>query len=143
MRRLIFIILIFSLCCGKKGRLTLPEKRLPFRVCFMESEIRYGRVFIKGKIVGKEERFKLSDIIGCRVYYEKYSFENPPCVLCPKYYIKFKEVKGKVSEGRLFMCELPWIKKRGIYYIKVRLLGKGNAIGPDSEEVRIEIPYDL
>ncbi|RLB12497.1 MAG: hypothetical protein DRG39_01790 [Deltaproteobacteria bacterium] len=137
---LVFVIVLF-LGCGKKSPPFLPKSRLPFRVTFLEAEKKGNMLILRGEVVGKEGKkgFKLSDIRGCRVYYTRYGFKNLPCESCPIYYGEFKDIEGKVVKDKDFYCEIGWMNKKGIYFIRVRLLGPGISIGPPSNRVKIEI----
>jgi len=128
------------LSCGKKSPPYLPKSRLPFRVAFLEAEIKDGIVILTGKIVGKEKKgYRLSDIKGCKVYYSRYSPDNLPCEACPIYLTNIRNIKGKVVRDGDFYCKLPWMNKKGVYYIKVRLIGPGSAIGPLSNRTKVEV----
>ena len=132
---------ILLLSCGRKAPPYLPKSRLPFRVILLKAEKEDGSWVLKGEIRGKKGKkgYKLSDIIGCRIYYSRYSLKNPPCESCPIYYGEFKKIEGDVVKNGHFSCELTWIKKKGIYYLRVRLIGVNNSIGPPSNRVKIEI----
>ncbi len=138
---LVFSFFVVLIACGKKSPPFLPKSRLPFKVAFLNAEKKEGFVILKGKVMGKEGKrgYRLSDIRGCRIYYTMYGFKNPPCETCSIYWNEFKDVEGNVVKDRDFFCEIGWIHKKGIYFIRVRLLGPGISIGPPSNTVKIEI----
>lgn len=137
----LILLCILVLSCGKKSEPFLPKSRLPFRVILLSAEKKHGVWTIQGEVTGKigERGYKLSDIKGCKIYYSRFSLKNPPCESCPIYYGKIKKIEGSIVKDGHFFCELPWVKKKGIYYLKVRLIGTRNSIGPPSERVKIEI----
>ena len=134
----LLLLIILAISCGRKTTLYVPRHKLPFRVIYPEAEKRNGIWIIEGDIAGEKKGYRLSDIIGCRIYYSRYSFENPPCEGCPIYLGRSKEIKKRVIKDGRFFLRLPWIKKSGIYFFRIRLLGKGNSIGPPSELIKIE-----
>ncbi len=136
--RLLFLLLILSfISCGRKSPLSVHRHTLPFKVVFLQADKKEGVWVVKGEVIGEKKGYKMSDIIGCRIYYSRFSFDKLPCEECPIYLGKLKEVRKNVIKDKLFYLELPWLDKEGVYYIKIRLLGKGNSIGPASDLLKI------
>jgi len=96
-----------------------------------------GKVWLEGYIEGDDK--KRSDITGCRVYHTWYPVDNPPCEGCPIEMPDFKEIKEMEISGDRFTCEIPGVKKKGIWFFEVRLIGRNGALGPPSERVKVTI----
>ena len=131
----VFMVLLPA--CGKKGPPFLPEKKLVTKVDRLTGKWENGKVRLEGYIAGDDKR--RSDVTGCRVYHVWYPMDNPPCEGCPIDMADFKEIKGmEISDDR-FTCEIPGVKKKGIWFFEVRLIGSHGAIGPPSERVKVMI----
>ncbi len=138
-RVVLFLVIFLAISCGRKTTLYVPRHKLPFRVIYPEAKRKDGIWVIEGEISGRKKGYSLSDIVGCKIYYSRYSFENPPCEECPVYLGRSKEIRKNVIRDGKFFLELPWVKKEGIYFLRIRLLGNGNSIGPASEIIKIEV----
>ncbi len=138
-RFLVIMLAFFLICCGRKSPLSPPKHRLPLRVILPKVKKEKGIWVIEGEIAGKIKEYKISDIIGCIVHYSRFSLKNPPCESCPIYLGEEKQIKGNVIKGKRFFLRLTWLKKEGIYYLRIRLVGKNNSIGPPSELIKIKV----
>ncbi len=138
-RFLLIMLAFFLICCGRKSPLSPPAHRLPLRVILPKAEKREGVWIIEGEIVGKIKEYKISDVIGCIVQYSRFSLKNPPCESCPIYLGEEKRIKADVIKGEKFFLKMPWLKKEGIYYMRIRLIGKDNSVGPPSQLIKILI----
>ena len=123
--------------CGKKGPPFLTQSKLSLRVDQLKGERENGRVLLKGYVRGEDE--VISSVTGCRVYSAWYPMDNPPCEGCPIEMKGFKEIKEKVVSGDRFNCEVLDVEKKGIHFFEVRLMGRGGAVGPPSDKVKLQI----
>jgi len=133
------VLVLFLICCGRKSPLSPPKHRLPLRLILPKVEKKAGVWVIKGEISGKIKEYKPSEISGCIVMYSRFSLENPPCESCPIYLGESKQIKEKVIKEGKFFLKVPWFKKKGIYYLRIRLVGRDNSIGPPSELIKIKV----
>ena len=131
----VFMVLLPA--CGKKGPPFLPEKKLVTKVDRLTGKWENGKVRLEGYIEGDDKR--RSDVTGCRVYHAWYPMDNPPCEGCPIEMTGFKEIKEKVVSGDRFNCEVLDVEKKGIHFFEVRLMGRGGAVGPPSDKVKLQI----
>ena len=123
--------------CGKKGPPFLPEKKLVTKVDRLTGKWEDGKVRLEGYIEGDDKR--RSDVTGCRIYRVWYPVDNPPCEGCPIDMADFRDIKEMEISGDRFTCVIPGVKKKGIWFFEVRLIGSHGAIGPSSERVKVTI----
>jgi len=123
--------------CGKKGPPCLSKVKLSLRVDQLKGEWKNGRVLLKGYVRG--ENNVISRVTGCRVYHAWYPMDSPPCEGCPIQMTGFKEINEQVVSGDRFNCEVPGVKKKGIHFFEVRLIGRDGAVGPTSDRVKLKI----
>ena len=140
----VFLLIVFAAVlmvlfpgCGKKGPPFLPQHKLNSKVDRLSGKWKDGHVVLDGYVPGEDK--KRSDVTGCRIYHAWYSAENLPCEGCPIEMSGFKEINNKIISGDRFNCDIPGIEKRGIWFFEVRLVGKGGALGPPSERVKVTI----
>ena len=131
----VFMVLLPA--CGKKGPPFLPEKKLVTKVDRLTGKWKNGKVRLEGYIAGDDK--KRSDVTGCRVYHAWYPMDNPPCEGCPIEMADFIDIKEMEISGDRFTCEIPGVKKKGIWFFEGRLIGSHGAIGPPSERVKVMI----
>lgn len=123
--------------CGKKGPPFLTESKLSLRVDQLKGEWENGSVLLEGYVRGENE--VISRVTGCRVYHVWYPMDNPPCEGCPIDMADFRDIKEMEISGDRFTCEIPGVKKKGIWFFEVRLIGSHGALGPPSERVKVTI----
>jgi len=123
--------------CGMKGPPFLPEKKLVTKVDRLTGKWENGKVRLEGYIEGDDKRS--SDVTGCRIYRVWYPVDNPPCDGCPIDMTDFRDIKEMEVLGDRFACEIPGVKKKGIWFFEVRLIGRNGALGPLSERVKVMI----
>ena len=133
----VFMVLLPA--CGKKGPPFLPEKKIITKVDRLTGKWENGTIRLEGYIEGDDKR--RSDVTGCRIYSVWYPVDNPPCEGCPIEMKDFKEIKEMEISGDRFTCEIPGVKKKGIWFFEVRLIGSHGAIGPPSDKVKLNIEY--
>ena len=137
---LLLALVLAPWACGKKGPPFLPKNRLPLKVVQLNAERQNGAVLLKGRIVNLQgELADASGVIGCRVYHAGYSLEHPPCEGCPIQFRLIKETKGGLVSPEGFSCQVPGIKQSRIHFFHVRLIGRGGAIGPASDTVKVTL----
>lgn len=124
--------------CGKKAPPFLTERSMALRVDRLSAAIEDVTFVLKGKVVSPgDQKEKLSDVVGCRVYYAWYDPKDPLCDGCPVEYQGFEEIKGAVfAEGR-FHCRLSRQKRRGTWFFEVRLIGPKDTVGPPSSRAKL------
>lgn len=130
-------LIVFLPACGKKGPPFLPEKKLVTKVDRLTGKWENGKVRLEGYIEGDDKR--RSDVTGCRIYRVWYSVDSPPCDGCPIDMADFRDIKEMEISGDRFTCEIPGVKKKGIWFFEVRLIGSHGALGPPSERVKVTI----
>ncbi len=132
------VVLFVVLCtgCGRKSPPFIPEQK-PFvlRVetlegAFLEKGLRLG-----GQVQGDDE--SLSRIAGCRVYYVWYPMDAPPCEGCPIEMKNYRDIMDRIIDHGRFSCFLPGFKQKGICYVTVRLMEKGERLGPKSNRIKL------
>ena len=134
------LVLVVGVSCGKKGPPFLPKRSIPFKVEALNSERRDGVIILKGKIVATGRQKKdISNIMGCKVYHAWYAPGDEPCKGCPIEYNIFGEIRGEVIIREGFFCRVPGIKKKGIHFFEVRLIGREGTIGPRSNRAKLEL----
>ena len=136
---LVAVFMVLLPACGKKGPPFLPEKKIITKVDRLTGKWENGTIRLEGYIEGDDKR--RSDVTGCRVYHVWYSVDNPPCDGCPIDMADFRNIKEMEISGDRFTCEIPGVKKKGIWFFEVRLIGSHGAIGPSSDKVKLNIEY--
>ncbi len=129
------VVVLSCFACGKKGPPFLSEYPAPPRVEGLRVIWEEGMVILQGTV--KEENREEERITGCRVYSARVAVDNPPCETCPIDLKSFQDIQGKVVDGKTFECQIKKEREDGIVYFQVRLLGKGKAVGPPSDVVKI------
>jgi predicted small lipoprotein YifL len=134
------LVCLVFLACGKKGPPFLPESNIPFTVKELNVELKNGTAFLRGRVAGfRGQDRDGSQVKGCRVYHAWYALEKPPCDGCPVDYPGYREINDEVLRGEEFSCEVAVNTKKGVHFFEVRLIGKGGAVGPPSNRVKLEI----
>ncbi len=134
------LILFSQISCGRKGPPFVPKEGVRLRVAQLKGEWKEGEVVLKGRVaVPRGGEKELSRITGCRVYYARYSADNPPCETCPVKYKSFTEIKGEVIRGGRFSCRIGKQRRKGLHFFEVRLIGKSGTPGPSSNRVKLTI----
>jgi len=137
---LLWAILLAPVACGKKGPPFLAKKVISKRVEQLNAEWRNGGVVLKGQIVEPKDQEKDgSNVTGCIVYHALFALEKPPCEGCPIEYRTYKNIEEEVIAREGFSCRVPEMKKRGIHFFKVRLIGQNGEIGPSSNRAKLII----
>ena len=131
------VVMVLLPACGKKGPPFLPEKKLVIKVDRLTGKWENGKVRLEGYIGGDDKR--RSDVTGCRIYHTWYPMDNPPCEGCPIEMADFRDIKEMEISGDLFTCEIPGVKKKGVWFFELRLIGRNGALGPPSERVKVTI----
>lgn len=124
--------------CGKKGPPFLPEKALTAKVDRLTAQWADGQIRLEGSIEGNENR---SDITGCTIYHAWYPMDHPPCDGCPVELSVFTGTTETAISGDRFSCVIPAEKKKGIWFLEVRLTNSRGAVGPPSERIKLKIEY--
>jgi len=125
------ILMATLLGCGKKGDPFLPQKEVSAKVTDLRGEREKGNILLRGEISARKE------VEGARVYYARYSLENPPCEGCPIEYQGHQSFGAEVVTEEGFLCTVP-IKVPGqVYFFRVNLIGPGGEMGPPSETVKV------
>mgnify|MGYP007123691067 CR=1 FL=1 len=134
------VLVLSCFGCGKKGPPFLTAYPAPPRVDTLKVTWKEGIVVLEGTVKGEVQ--DKEQITGCRVFSVWYAIDNAPCETCPVEMKGFQEIQGKVVDGTTFRCEIEKEKRTGIVYFQVRLLGRGGAVGPPSDRVKItELGY--
>ena len=132
------VAIMLALSCGKKGPPFIPKKQVPHRVKELKGEWVKDDVLLAGKVgVSKNDKIKGVEITGCKVYYAWYSTENAPCDNCPINFNELKNIEGKVVKGSRFKCLIQDVRKKGIHFFRVRLIGSDGEIGSVSNSAKI------
>ena len=139
----ILALLLVSAClfyaCGKKGPPFVPQQEFTPVIKDLQGELRNGNIKLAGAFKGVKKAEEIFDLVeACRVYYGKYSLSDPPCDGCPVNLQDFYEFKiVDVIDMDKFTCTIPDNEQQSIYYIEVRLVGKGEELGPLSNRIKI------
>ena len=137
---LLLFFLLVPLSCGIKTPPFVPAKVLPPRVAGLKAMARGGQVLLTGGLVSGSEGKTASAASKSRVYSLRYEPDNVPCEGCPLPFEKFVEVEPESVGKGLFQCSFPLWKKKGIYYIMIRLVDRDGNAGPPSDTVKLKIP---
>ena len=124
--------------CGKKTPPFLPKKEFPFKIGELKGEWINGDLFLKGGIRGPlEPKTAVGRVTGGRIYYARYSIENPPCEGCPIPYQGYREFgPDSITTEGLFL-KVPLKLKKEIGFFKIHLFGPEGVLGPPSNRVRM------
>jgi len=131
------ILISLSPACGKKAPPFVPEKKLTAKVDRLTGTWKNGEVRLEGYIADDDKR--RSDVSGCRVYHAWYPAQHPPCEGCPIEMTGFKEITDARVSGDRFVCDIPGVEKKGLWFFEVRLIGGSGAVGPPSERIKLKI----
>ena len=129
---------IVALSCGRKGPPFIPKEQVPHRVKELKGEWMQDDAVLSGKVgEGDENGDRSQEIAGCKVYYAWYPVESAPCEGCPISLRELKTIEGEVVTGRRFKCMVTEVRKKGIHYFKVGLIGSNGEIGPLSNMTKL------
>lgn len=130
-------ILIGLSSCGKKAPPFLPAKEVfDTRVSDLQGEWEGGYALLRGGVPGPKEA--TDRLEGCRVYYGRYSADNPPCDGCPIEYQGHYEFGRETIEAGALFCKVPAETKDRIYFFRVHLVGPKGILGPPSKTVWVD-----
>lgn len=136
----VLLAVFASLACGKKGDPILSRKDFSARVVDLQGEMRGRDLILKGRITGLGVTEKAKDLVrGCRLIYGQYPINHPPCEYCPMEYPDSYEYGPEVIDSEGLSVKMPGLIRGRIYFIKVRLIGSGGAVGPLSTWFRIAV----
>ncbi len=137
---IILAVLLASVACGKKGPPFLPKPVISKRVEQLKAERENENAVLKGQIVeAKDQEKNTSYVVGCRVYHAFFTLENPPCQGCPIEYQAYNDIEEEVITEDEFSCMVRGIKKKGIHFFKVRLIGPQGEMGKFSNRAKLII----
>jgi predicted small lipoprotein YifL len=140
-RRLASIILMgMLLCanaCGKKAPPFLPQEQVEAHVVDLSGEQTERGILLRGAIRGLRDPNGIRELDGARVFYARYPIEDPPCEDCPIEYRAHQDLGVEAFTADGFQGELPVQPDPQIYFLKVLLIGKGGALGPASNRVKV------
>ncbi len=138
---IILLSILFAITgCGKKGPPFLPEKDISLRVARLSADWKDGTFHLQGGIAGSQDEMDASsNIKGCIIFYAFYPADSPPCEGCPIDYTVLKEIEDTVINEGQFLCNVPRERKKGIYFFKVRLIGREGETGPYSDSAKLVI----
>jgi hypothetical protein len=122
--------------CGKKGPPFLPKKSFDVRVRDLRGEGKEGSAFLKGQVVGGEEKDRVQ---GARVDYAQYPVDEPPCDGCPIEFRGSYDFGPEVITETGFDCEVPVDLRGQLYFFRVYLIGPDDGLGPVSNTVRVVV----
>lgn len=137
----IFLVIIFS-CggCGRKGPPFVPVMEVTSWVEELQGEIKDGVLVLRGRLSPVPDRDgTVSHFRGCAVYHVRYPQDNPPCEGCPIKFSGYEEIGAEVIKDGKFRCEIPAIKRKGVHFFKVGLIGPKGAVGPLSNRAKLII----
>jgi hypothetical protein len=133
-------LILILLACGKKGPPFLPDGSMALRIEDLRGEWEDGNAVLKGSITAPSSKEKtLQDVTGYRVYHAWYPLERPPCDGCPVEYQWLRDMERAEIRGDRFSCQIPGIKRKGIHFFEVRLVGRRGAVGPRSNRIRLVV----
>lgn len=136
-------VLISAQACGRKGPPSLPKKMFALRVVDLKGAWEEGYISLKGRINAPEGPIgagMAKDLVtGCRVYYQSYPLKEAPCAGCPIEYHRYHGFGAEVVGKEGFICKVPVKSKGEIYFLKVHLIGRGGALGPPSESIKVVV----
>jgi predicted small lipoprotein YifL len=142
LKKKIFLVLVAAAVtltvvgsCGKKGPPFIPEKQPPHRVKELKGEWVDGDVLLSGKV--GEENGQGQEVAGCKVYHAWYPLEGAPCEGCPIDFKELQTIEGEVVKGRRFKCMVSQVRKKGIHYFRVALMGADGEVGPSSNTAKV------
>jgi len=126
--------------CGKKSDPFIPKKQVSQVLRSVKAQYLGGRVVFEGKFVEARAGSAIqSGKIRLRVEYNQYSNGKVPCDTCP---IDFKEhdmIQGKVSQDGKFTADWLPPESKGLYVLRLRVVGKDGDLGPLSERIRVVV----
>jgi hypothetical protein len=131
-------VFLCTATCGKKTDLSLPKEQLPFQVERLNAFWEDGGVVLNGAIIrfGKQV-FGTDEIKGIRLYQARFTLENPPCDGCPIDYPEYRLIWWKPSEPDVFRYATSIEKRKGIYFFRVRFIGRNGQLGPFSNQAKL------
>ena len=124
--------------CGKKGPPFLPpQEPLDARVSALQGGWEGGYASLSGKVLGSQEA--RDRVKGCRVFYSRYSADNPPCDGCPIEYQGHYGFGRETVENGALLCRVPAKGEGQVYFFMVQLVGSNGTLGPPSNTVRVDV----
>jgi predicted small lipoprotein YifL len=138
MASIILIGMLFcASACGKKAPPFLPQEQVEAHVVDLSAEQTARGILVRGTIQGLRDSNGIRELDGARVLYARYPIEDPPCEDCPIEYRAYQDLGPEALTADRFQGELPVQLDPQIYFLKVLLIGKGGALGPASDRVKI------
>jgi len=132
------VLLTVALSCGRKGPPFIPKEQVPHRVKELKGEWVDGDALLSGKVgEGDENGDEGREIAGCKVYYAWYPLDSAPCEGCPISFSELKTIEEEVVKGRRFKCVVVDVRKKGIHFFKVGLIGSNGEVGPLSDMTKL------
>jgi len=134
------LLLILGVSCGLKTPPRLPGVEPPPRVENLNGEWEGREIVLTGKPAGAEGRESgpLS-ISGARVYHAWYGPGKRPCEGCPISYGGYLEAVPEKGPAGAIICRVPMERDAGTHFFEVRLVGRGNAVGPASDRIKLVV----
>ncbi len=130
-------VLFWANACGKKAPPFLPQEQVEAHVVDLDAEQTERGILLRGRIQGLKDPNGIRELDGARVLYARYPIEDPPCEDCPIEYRAYQDLGAEALRADHFQGELPVQPDPQIYFLKVLLIGKGGALGPASDRVKI------
>jgi hypothetical protein len=137
---LALIVLVSCLSCGFKTPPRLPKAVPPPKVEDLRGNWAGRQVVLKGKTAapGQDEGGDAA-IVGARVYHAWYAPGKRPCEGCPVSSGGYIEAVPERDPSGAIVCRVPLQKDAGTHFFEVRLVGRGNAVGPASDRIMIVV----
>ena len=137
---LAILMLISGVSCGFKTPPRLPNVAPPPRVQDLRGEWEGREIVLKGILAGSGEGERAdARISGGRVYHAWYGPGKNPCEGCPVSYGGYLETLPEKGPAGEVTFRVPMEREPGTHFFEVRLVGRGNAVGPASDRIKITV----
>ena len=130
--------MLFVPGCGKKADPFIPSKRVSRVVQSLTAEYLDGQIALGGRLLKPLTRTDgKPGVVKLRVDYSKYGIGHGPCQSCPVDFREHEVILARVSEKGHVTARWQVSEGKGLYLLRLRVIGDDGGLGPPSEVVRI------
>ena len=130
--------MLFISGCGKKADPFIPKKGVSQVVQSLTAQYLDGQIALRGRLLRPLTRTDGEPgVIKLRVDYSKYGIGHGPCQSCPVDFKEHKVILARVSEKGHVTARWQVPEGKGLYLLRLRVVGDNGTLGPPSKVVQM------